>query len=761
MSDNNYVPDDKLYPWTHPDEFEVVFKGLCGDTPYPVITYDTLLALNNDKNNWSAPFQKKSGNLVVARINESYQGQTGRIIIYYAAEYQFAADEEVIEYVEMPLRNGYFDNNGDGTQDSWVDGGAFETADGTINLPQEAVPAAEISSALILDTLVRENEKTEGTADVDEGAQATRAAAPAAAENTSTRAAASAALAPAAVYDQATVNAALANPALETAIRNGFPPGASAEIQAAFGDLADEFAALTAELATNPALTRVSEITTRLDAITKELPASLAGTATLISNAIAPVLNPGNIAGLTGILDGATKLANGFIKTGASVLTDITKGLDLVAGTTIQSLSNIGQSLEGVFKEVGSTLSGVADALKDGIPNLNDLFKFDPKVLFNKLNLGAVAKSIASLDLAAIGKEIAGGIIDVVDQLAALFGPIGRSLANIPELQALRRIADAGFGYDGARGHRSGHDIRQIDTRTPVDNNPAPTGTPYQRLIRVMNASLTQDWKPKSTASSGQRPSERDPRADDRIPDPPEGANPLIMEAYRLSGQNDFTRDGDTGEYSWHTAFVNYVLSKAGLPIVVSMSAQAYYSYGNRVNHTNMGRNNVAKKGDIVIFNSRTGGKYIGFYWGFDKEKNKIKVLGGNQENVGVQVIELPFSLTNGDFYVTHVRRNWEITEIESESTVDNVDDIRAERNASGIHPTSGPTSRGGRRAWTPEDAAEVEAIRRDNEILGGGLRTKLTPGQRAYANSKGYLQTNEEYYRKRSPSPDRPGENQ
>jgi len=690
MSDNNYVDPDLIYPWTHPDEFEIVFKGLCGDTSYPIITYDKLLTLNNDKNNWDGPFEKKSGNLVVARINESYQGQTGRIIIYYAIEYQFAANEEVIEYAEMPLRNGYFDNNGDGTQDSWVDGGAFETADGTINLPQEAVPAAEISSALILDTLVREQEKTDETTSVDEGAQASRAAAPAATENTSTKAAASAALSPAAVYDQTTVNAALANPALETAIRNGFPPGASAETQAAFGDLADEFKALTDELATNPSLTRVSEITTRLDAITKELPPSLAGTASLISNAIAPVLNPGNVAGLTGVLDGATELANGFIKTGAEVLTDVTKGLDLVAGTTIQSLANIGQSLNSVFKEVGSTLSGVGDSLKDNIPNLNDLFKFDPKVLFNKLSLGNVVKSIASIDLAAIGKEIAGGITDVVDQLAAAFGPVGRSLANIPELQALRRLADPGFGYDGARGHRSGSDIRHYDTRTPVnDGTPAPEGTPYQKLISVLNTSLSQDWVPKSGANSGQKPSERDPREDDRIPDPPEGANPLIMEAYRLSGQKDFTRDGDSGEYSWHTAFVNYVLSKAGLPIVVSMSAQAYYSYGNRVNHTNIRNNNVAKQGDIVIFNSRTGGKYIGFYWGFDKEKNKIRVIGGNQENVGVKIIDLPFSLTNGDFYVTHIRRGaWEPTEIVTNTSIDETDNARARRTNAGVFKT-------------------------------------------------------------------------
>jgi cell wall-associated NlpC family hydrolase len=115
------------------------------------------------------------------------------------------------------------------------------------------------------------------------------------------------------------------------------------------------------------------------------------------------------------------------------------------------------------------------------------------------------------------------------------------------------------------------------------------------------------------------------------------------------------------------------------------MSAQAYYTYGTRVNHTNLNNLN-AKKGDIVIFNSRTGAKHIGFFWQYNAATRSITILGGNQ-NGTVKLSNFPFSLRDGDFYVTHIRRNWEVP-LAAESTPQQNFDPRGNQ----LGPVSTPT---------------------------------------------------------------------
>lgn len=119
-----------------------------------------------------------------------------------------------------------------------------------------------------------------------------------------------------------------------------------------------------------------------------------------------------------------------------------------------------------------------------------------------------------------------------------------------------------------------------------------------------------------------------------------------------------------------------------------------------------------------------------------------MKILGGNLDG-RVKVQEFPFSLRDGDFYVTHIRRGaWEPAAIGTNAPIDTTDDARAARTNAGVYPTTtGPTTRGGARAWTAADAARVEDLRSFNESLGGGgASTQLTPGERAYARARGYL---------------------
>ena len=149
-----------------------------------------------------------------------------------------------------------------------------------------------------------------------------------------------------------------------------------------------------------------------------------------------------------------------------------------------------------------------------------------------------------------------------------------QKFANIPALADLIG-SDTGFGNNTTPSTTGGEQVQRRVIATPEDpaGGPDPVSTtPYEKLIEVLENTLTQDWAVKSGEGDGIKPSEQgeDPRGKSQIPPPPPNTNPLIMEAYRISGQPGLTRDGTSGEYAWHTAFVNWVLSKAGFTIVAS-----------------------------------------------------------------------------------------------------------------------------------------------------------------------------------------------
>lgn len=757
MSESNFVDLSQLYPWTHPDEFNVVLGGPVGPDSAPIITFDTYATLTELRDNDKPPFSDSPGTLpepgktVFVRINESYQGASARLLLYYAhgTGTTLPSGEELTKWMEIPLQNGWADTNGDGTNDSYLDSGKFEPvtngAGEFLELEAVVVPAETLAfEGVVRENPAADNPEEPNVQDRSLSTSVAEAAAPASSQAAATSTSVAATLNP---NDTSTAFGQIINTAATTLAAS------AATIDAAIRSLgsgpadglADEFTALVNELNAGGLTTvRTEEIMNSLNAIAGQLPASLAATATSITSAIGPALNPGNLPGLENIARDASNLVSGLAPVAGEAMAGLTNSINFVAGATLSNLSQVAQSFSAGLRETTAILS--SGNLQNLIPDVNRLFDFDPAALIKSINLGDVVNSISRLNPQDLLRDLAPNLSQIVNQMEAAFGPIGRGFATDlnAALAALRGVVDPGFGYDGARPTRDGVGVRRTARVTP-EGATTPTGTPYQRLVSALNTSLTQDWQTRN--SQGTPPAGQDPRGRDQIPPPPAGANPLIMEAYRISGQTEFTRDGSTGEYSWQTAFVNYILSTAGFEIVQSMSAQAYYSYGTRVNHTNP-RNMQARKGDLVIFNSRTGAKYIGFFWDFNAETRKISILGGNLDG-RVKVQEFPFSLRDGDFYVTHIRRGaWEPVGTVTPTTVDTTDDARAAASragTAGVHPTTtGPTRRGGARAWTEEDARFVEDARTFNAQFEGGTGeyriSRLTEGQRAYARARGYL---------------------
>jgi hypothetical protein len=764
MSDNNYVPPEDIYPWTHPDELEVeLFDG----AKYKIHTFDTFETLGKYFDDYKFPVSDDEGHNpepgwdFVVRINETYEGVAGRLLYFYWFDTGIAndgKDRNLSDVLEIPVTAGWSDDNGDGTPDALDTGIRFPTLD----FEQDPLPVP--ASTIALQGVIREapepptSEQPPEVQNTDLEAAAEESSKPAAEESDTKAAETEAALDPndtntpvgEKVNDANTQLAA--NPNVESDIRNGAPPGADAETIAAFEAKADQYAAAKTELAGgNLTLARTQELTKELDDIQKSLPPSLSSTATTISNAVGPVQNPGNIPGLESIVAGATKVAGNIIPSTAGALGDIANAVDFVAGTSLRSLTDLSKTIGSSLKQTTSLLT--SGNLLDKIPNINNLFEFDPKALIKNINLGQVVNSIGTVPLNTLAKEAEGAITDIVDQSLALFGPVARKFPEIPALQELSG-SDAGFGYSGSRSTPSGAAVRQTAIVTPEaeEGGPPPEAPDtYGKLIKVLEKTLTQDWTVKSGDNDGLKPSEKanippedinDPRGRNQIPKPPPNSNPLIMEAYRISGKPDLTKDGTEGEYAWHTAFVNWVLSKAGLPIVVSTSAQAYYTYGERVNHTNI-KNLRARRGDIVIFNSKTGAKHIGFFWKYNKGAKSVTILGGNQSGT-VKLSNFPFSLKDGDFYVTHIRRNWEapaqpIEDTTSESLDprgDQIGDPTFEPKESAIGPTGTPSSRLDSKGATPErDPNLARATFNDDGTV--TLPPDATPAETAAVKTK------------------------
>ncbi len=705
---SNYVDPEKVYPFVHPDETEVVLNGAVGPEPYAIKTFDTLDRLEEYFVNDKPPFSDLEGYNVapgwsfLVRVNETYEGIAGRLILFYAADSGIESStrpgQNISNLQEIPIKDPYAANPGA----SYQDGGEFDY----VELEPTTIPAETLAFyGVIRENNENPNQTEPNTEDVSLEATAEKSAEPAKdatdaqAEETKDATDTSDTSNPVGAATAQTNADLAAASTVESDIRNGAPPGSTPEVVAEFEANADEYAALQTELSTNPPITRVAEITDRLQEISTSLPPNLSSATTAITNAVTPLQNPGNIPGYESLVSQATATAGGFVPDARSAVNAATDLLDFDAGLDLNQLANLSQTLQTGLTQASGLLSG--GNLLDNLPDVNELFKFDPQALIKNIDLGSVVDSLSTVNFKDIIDDVGGDLTNVINSLEGAFGAIGKSFANIPALADLVG-SDTGFGNNSTPSITGGEQVQRRVIATPEDpaGGPDPVSTtPYEKLIEVLEKTLTQDWAVKSGNGDGIKPSEleesRDPRGKDQIPPVPPNTNPLIMEAYRISGKTGFTRDGTTGEYSWHTAFVNWVLTKAGFTAVGSMSAQAYNSYGNRVNHTNF--NNLrARKGDIVIFNSRTGAKHIGFFWRINKGARSITILGGNQAGT-VKLSNFPFSLTDGDFYVTHIRRNWEVPaeveaagpEADPDATDPRGDQTGTTSNESAIVPTT------------------------------------------------------------------------
>jgi hypothetical protein len=160
------------------------------------------------------------------------------------------------------------------------------------------------------------------------------------------------------------------------------------------------------------------------------------------------------------------------------------------------------------------------------------------------------------------------------------------------------------------------------------------TSGSWQALDFNLNRTLGMDWQVKNS-------------------DP---GNPNILEAYRFAGRA-FTRDGGTGQYSWAAAFATWVLVKSGFEGLRTMSPMAFRKFGNNVDF-HRGPLTAVRKWDIIVFTSSSNIQHVGFVQGYNRSTQTLQILGGDQAE-RVKVSNMPYSVTDPLFRVTHVRRNW------------------------------------------------------------------------------------------------------
>lgn len=108
--------------------------------------------------------------------------------------------------------------------------------------------------------------------------------------------------------------------------------------------------------------------------------------------------------------------------------------------------------------------------------------------------------------------------------------------------------------------------------------------------------------------------------------------NPQILAMLKLDGSWP-----EHDEVPWCSAFVNYIAWLLRLPRSKSLAARSWLEVGVPVNQPD-----AIVDSDIAIL-SRDGGGHVGFFAGFDHNKQEILLLGGNQSD---KVCVASFSIT-------------------------------------------------------------------------------------------------------------------
>ena len=277
------------------------------------------------------------------------------------------------------------------------------------------------------------------------------------------------------------------------------------------------------------------------------------------------------------------------------------------------------------------------------IANISDLKIVEDFLNKNPLDgLGSLIGTVSILaliptalsDLDSLSNSFPQSLNQAFEEFYEDLKTLSNSIKDFP-VKAFEDLFDSGFGFDNATGgtNNSGNYV-SYDEKVLTD----PEGTTNAestsiKIEKLLNAALTkQDWKAKN-ATPG---------------------NPLILEAYALSGRN-YEKDGLTGEYNWNAAFVNWILARAGASFPKSMSALAYLKYGNPVD---FGTFKKVRRNDLIVFKSINGVAVVGFVRSYDSKKKEITVLVGNTKGT-VSEVKVPFSRTSPALMTATVRRNW------------------------------------------------------------------------------------------------------
>lgn len=99
------------------------------------------------------------------------------------------------------------------------------------------------------------------------------------------------------------------------------------------------------------------------------------------------------------------------------------------------------------------------------------------------------------------------------------------------------------------------------------------------------------------------------------------GENSVILKYFSEIGFPEIKED----EVPWCSAFVNWCVMKAGLPITKNLAARSWLGWGKKVM--------VPEIGDIAVFKRGTSGwqGHVGFY--VKNDGFYVWVLGGNQSD--------------------------------------------------------------------------------------------------------------------------------
>lgn len=196
------------------------------------------------------------------------------------------------------------------------------------------------------------------------------------------------------------------------------------------------------------------------------------------------------------------------------------------------------------------------------------------------------------------------------------------------------KTVDAGddntFGFAGANGG-GGNSGNFVSYNKPLGT--PPKDTPYGSIDFILNEAIKQDWVERGS--------------------PP---NPLIAEAALIGG----VEISNDSSFPWCTAFLSYVLEKAGVENLRNTSSQSYLRYGNPVDWRIL--ENI-RMNDIVIFTRKDNNAkgHAAFVRGFDAASGSLMVWGGNQGKSPSKVKESKFPIAGSELYVNQIRRNWTI----------------------------------------------------------------------------------------------------